>query len=223
MEFFFGGTMLYWIALALLATVLPMRLLAEELRTGTIEPLLTAPVTAAEVVLGKWLAALASSRRAWAPTLLYLVYLRAIGRVARSGADRGGLPGHAAARRGGAGGRAAGVGADAQPARRGDAVVRRVLRRAAGRRAGGAGAVAGAGRRASAALSLFRMMEDFGHGIVDSRHVVLLVTVTVVALLAATVRGRRGCAGRSPSDAPRARRAAGLAGARSLVAAIARA
>ena len=45
MEFFFGGTILYWIALALLATVVPMRLLAEELRTGTIEPLLTAPVT----------------------------------------------------------------------------------------------------------------------------------------------------------------------------------
>ena len=45
MEFFFGGTMLYWIALALLATVVPMRLLAEELRSGTIEPLLTAPVT----------------------------------------------------------------------------------------------------------------------------------------------------------------------------------
>ena len=56
MEFVFGGTMLFWIALALLATVLPMRLLAEELRSGTIEPLLTAPVTAGEVVLGKWLA-----------------------------------------------------------------------------------------------------------------------------------------------------------------------
>jgi ABC-2 type transport system permease protein len=58
MELFFGGTILYWIAMALLATVVPMRLLAEEIRTGTIEPLLTAPVTPAEVVLGKWLAAI---------------------------------------------------------------------------------------------------------------------------------------------------------------------
>src|SRR5262247_2391303 len=51
MEFFFGGTILYWIALALLATVVPMRLIAEERRTGTIEPLLTAPVTAAEIAV----------------------------------------------------------------------------------------------------------------------------------------------------------------------------
>ena len=50
MEFFFGGTILFWIAVALLATVIPMRLVAEERRTGTIEPLLTAPVTATDVV-----------------------------------------------------------------------------------------------------------------------------------------------------------------------------
>ena len=79
MEFFFGGTMMYWIALALLVTVAPMRLLAEELRSGTIEPLLTAPVTAAEVVIGKWLAALTFFATAWVPTLAYVVYLRATG------------------------------------------------------------------------------------------------------------------------------------------------
>src|SRR5450755_1401154 len=79
MEFFFGGTILYWIALALLVTVTPMRLVAEERRSGTIEPLLTAPVSAAEVVLGKWLAALAFTLAAWAPTLLYLGYLHALG------------------------------------------------------------------------------------------------------------------------------------------------
>src|ERR1022692_3716466 len=79
MEFFFGGTILYWIALGLLATVVPMRLLAEEVRSGTIEPLLTAPVSAGEVVLGKWLAALTFYLAAWAPTSLYLVYLRHVG------------------------------------------------------------------------------------------------------------------------------------------------
>src|SRR5262252_10126739 len=36
MEFFFGGTILYWIAIALLATVIPMRLVAEERGTATI-------------------------------------------------------------------------------------------------------------------------------------------------------------------------------------------
>ena len=62
-----------------------MRLVAEELRSGTIEPLLTAPVAPGEVVLGKWLAALAFFAAAWAPTLLYVVYLRAVGRDAGSG------------------------------------------------------------------------------------------------------------------------------------------
>ena len=62
-------------------------------------------------------------------------------------------------------------------------------------------AVAAALRR----YSLFRMMEDFGHGIVDSRPVVLLVTVAALALAAAAARiaGLRG-----PSAA---RRAAGAA------------
>ena len=79
MELFFGGTMLFWIALALLATLVPLRLFAEELRSGTIEPLLTAPVAMAEAVLGKWLAAFGFYLTAWTPTLLYLVYLRAVG------------------------------------------------------------------------------------------------------------------------------------------------
>src|SRR5678809_1533606 len=77
MEFFFGGTMMYWIAAALLVTVAPMRLVADELRAGTIEPLLTAPVTAAQVVIGKWLAAVAFFATVWVPTLAYVVYLRA--------------------------------------------------------------------------------------------------------------------------------------------------
>src|SRR5262245_54260031 len=79
MEFFFGGTILYWIALGLLATVAPMRLLAEEMRSGTIEPLLTAPVTPADVVVGKWLAAFAFYLAAWAPTLRYLASRHAVG------------------------------------------------------------------------------------------------------------------------------------------------
>src|SRR6478609_3534150 len=69
----------FWMALALLVTVAPMRLIAEELRSGTIEPLLTAPVTPAEVVIGKWLAALTFFATAWVPTLAYVVYLRATG------------------------------------------------------------------------------------------------------------------------------------------------
>ena len=51
----------FWIIL-ILAFVLPMltmRLMSEELRSGTIETLMTAPITEAEVVVGKFLGAFA--------------------------------------------------------------------------------------------------------------------------------------------------------------------
>ena len=54
--------------------------------------------------------------------------------------------------------------------------------------------------------SLFRLMEDFGHGIVDSRQVVMLAIVTIVALLIATALlgaparpAARRCAARAPA------------------------
>ena len=51
-------------------------------------------------------------------------------------------------------------------------------------------------------------MEDFGHGIVDSRSVLQLVLVTVLALLAATAVLAR-LRGPAPADVPRRRRAPG--------------
>lgn len=44
--------------MAFLVPAVSMRLLSEELRSGTIEPLMTAPVSDAQVVVGKYLAAL---------------------------------------------------------------------------------------------------------------------------------------------------------------------
>jgi ABC-2 type transport system permease protein len=49
-----------------------MRLLAEERSSGTIEALLTAPVSEVSVVLGKYLAALAFWVVLWLPTLSYV-------------------------------------------------------------------------------------------------------------------------------------------------------
>ncbi|MEK7749409.1 MAG: ABC transporter permease, partial [Planctomycetota bacterium] len=43
--------------LSILTPVITMRLFAEEYKTGTIEPLMTAPVTDFEVVFGKFLSA----------------------------------------------------------------------------------------------------------------------------------------------------------------------
>ena len=71
MALFFGGTLFFWIFMILMAPVLTMRLGAEERKTGTLETLLTAPVSDAEVVLGKYVGALAMVLALWLPTLLY--------------------------------------------------------------------------------------------------------------------------------------------------------
>ena len=59
LELFFGQTIFTWLVLIFAGTFLTMRLISEELRQGTIETLMTAPVSEAQVVLGKYFAALA--------------------------------------------------------------------------------------------------------------------------------------------------------------------
>jgi ABC-2 type transport system permease protein len=69
---FFGETTLFYILVLVLVPLLTMRLLAEEARTGTIETLLTAPVSEIGVVLGKFLAAMTFWVALWVPTLMYV-------------------------------------------------------------------------------------------------------------------------------------------------------
>ena len=59
--------------------VLTMRLFSEELRSGTLEVLLTAPVKEWQIVVSKFLAALRFFVLAWYPWFLYLVALRVMG------------------------------------------------------------------------------------------------------------------------------------------------
>jgi ABC-2 type transport system permease protein len=184
MEYFFGGTLLYWVAVALLATVLPMRLLAEEQRSGTLETLLTAPVRVGEVVAGKWLAAWTFFALLWAPTLLYLPFLGAAGAAIDAGAVAAGYLGTMLV-----GGAVLAIGVCAS------AATRHQLAAAAGSFValflvllGGAleGQASSPGAAALARrVSLFRMMEDFGHGIVDTRSVLLLATLAALALAGA--------------------------------------
>ncbi len=74
-------TVFFWSAvfLMLLIPALTMRLLAEEQRTGSVELLVTLPVTAGQIVLGKFLAALALVALALALTFTYPLTLAWLG------------------------------------------------------------------------------------------------------------------------------------------------
>lgn len=69
---FFGETTLFFLPPLLFVPVITMRLLAEERSRGTIETLMTAPVTDTAVVLGKYFAAMVIWVALWIPTLLYV-------------------------------------------------------------------------------------------------------------------------------------------------------
>jgi ABC-2 type transport system permease protein len=71
LELFFGQTIFFWLVLLFVAPAITMRLISEERRSGTIEVLMTSPVSETQVVLGKYLAALLFYVFLWLPTLAY--------------------------------------------------------------------------------------------------------------------------------------------------------
>jgi ABC-2 type transport system permease protein len=187
LQYFFGGTFLYWLFLMFLVAVVTMRLVAEERRTGTIEPLLTAPVGAWDVVLGKFLGALAFYAALFAPTLLYVLLLRAYA-PAGAAPDPGPIAaGYLGTLLVGAGAIALGLAASSVTRHQivaalvtfvgltlmllvgamGDALVR-------------SGPIAPVLQY----VNLFRHMDDFGRGIVDSRRVVYHLGLIALGLFA---------------------------------------
>lgn len=68
---FFGGSALFFIPLMVFVPVLTMRLVASEKQSGTLESLMTAPVSEASVILGKYAAALVMWCVLWLPTVIY--------------------------------------------------------------------------------------------------------------------------------------------------------
>ncbi len=62
----------FWISSLFIAPILTMRLLSEEKRSGTIEVLMTAPVTETEVVLSKYISAMVVYTVLWMPSVVYL-------------------------------------------------------------------------------------------------------------------------------------------------------
>jgi ABC-2 type transport system permease protein len=75
MSTYISGSPAFWIAILVAVPMLTMRLLAEERRAGTIETLLTLPVTETEVVTAKWLAGVVMYCVLLVPFALYLPFL----------------------------------------------------------------------------------------------------------------------------------------------------
>ena len=76
---YISGSVPFWLAVLVAVPALTMRLLSEERRSGTIETLLTVPVTETEVVLAKWLAGVVMYLALLVPFALYLPVLRRYG------------------------------------------------------------------------------------------------------------------------------------------------
>jgi ABC-2 type transport system permease protein len=74
----FFNSVFFWFAFVLIFPLITMRLFSEEFKLGTIEPLMTAPVRDWQVVLSKYFGALVFYIILWIPTILYFVIFQAI-------------------------------------------------------------------------------------------------------------------------------------------------
>ena len=74
----FFNSVFFWFAFVLIFPLITMRLFAEEFKLGTIEPLMTAPVRDWQVVLAKFFGALFFYIVLWIPTLLYFAIFQAL-------------------------------------------------------------------------------------------------------------------------------------------------
>jgi ABC-2 type transport system permease protein len=183
MSYFFGGTLLFWVSVIFAAAFLPMRLLAEERRSGTLETLLTAPVRETEVVVGKYLACLCFYILLWVPETAYVGLLwRYAGRP-----DLGPIAaGYLGCFLVGAALLAWGLFASALTRNQIIAATLAFVFALALLLIGVAQefATASWAREALGYAHMFKIMEDFGRGVVDTRHVVFLLSLTGLGLYA---------------------------------------
>lgn len=73
--FFGDGNFFFWIMIMITVPAITMRLFAQEKSSGTIEPLLTAPVREGQVVIAKYLASFYFYCFMWLPTLVFIFLL----------------------------------------------------------------------------------------------------------------------------------------------------
>ena len=160
--------------------MITMRTYSEEKRSGTIELLLTSPVTDLEIILGKFLGALALYAAMLLVTMLYMVMLFKISNPGVA-ADRGGIPGAAADGRLLPLDRPLHLEPDQEPDRRRlpdlrhvpDALDRQLDRRIVG--TDDAGDVL-------TYLSITEHFDDFARGIIDTKHVVYYLSFITFGL-----------------------------------------
>jgi len=75
MSAYISGSTPFWFAILIAVPVLTMRLMAEENRSGTIETLVTLPITEGEIVTSKWLAGVVMYLVLLLPFAIYLPFL----------------------------------------------------------------------------------------------------------------------------------------------------
>lgn len=76
MSLYVAASTPFWLGLLVAVPVLTMRLIAEERRSGTLETLLTAPITEGEIITAKWLAGWITFLSLLIPFAVYLPFLR---------------------------------------------------------------------------------------------------------------------------------------------------
>jgi ABC-2 type transport system permease protein len=197
LQYFFGGTFLYWLFLMFVVSVLTMRLVAEERQQGTLEPLLTAPVGEGALALGKYLAAVGFYACLWVPTLAFPLLLRAYagpGAMLDGGPIAAGYLGTLLC-----GASALGIGLLCSALSRSQLLaavlsfVLLTLLLLIGMLAD-LYAQSAAVRQALLYVNLLQHMDEFGRGIVDSRRVVLHLSLAAATVLLAgrALRARPG-------------------------------
>lgn len=77
----FGGTFFFWLLHLIIIPVITMRLVAEERKSGTIETLLTSPLSDFQIVFGKFLSSFIFYFTAWGLTFVYAFILRSYSEV----------------------------------------------------------------------------------------------------------------------------------------------
>ncbi len=180
---FFGGTLLFYVPLLIFVPVITMRLIAGEKSAGSLEALLTAPVSETQIIVGKYLAALLFYCALWVPTLLYVWITSRFGDV-----DMGTV---AASYLGifGIGAFYVAVGLLMSTVA-GNQVVAATLTFLSLGMLFAAGIMqytsVGTARDVFAYMSIWSHMQDYSKGIVDSRSLVLDASMTAIALFVAT-------------------------------------